>query len=104
VDLERTTLVVRPVVPGAARFPDGPRAQLAALAPEDVASAALAVVVDPCRLPPDPAQPAARAFDYTVEASSPGRQPLHVVAAFHATVAAAACPGHPRSLASSSLP
>jgi hypothetical protein len=104
VDLERTRLVVRPAVPGAARFPDGHRAQLAALAPEEVASGVLRVAVDPCRLPPDPAQPGMRAFDYTVEASSPGRQPVHVVAAFHTAVAAAACPDHPRSLASSSLP
>ena len=94
VELDRTTLVVRPAVPGAAAFPDGHRAELAAFPPEDVASAALRVVVDPCRLPPDPTRPGARAFDYTVEASSPGRPPVRVVAAFHAAVDAAACADH----------
>jgi hypothetical protein len=75
--------------------------ELAAFAPEDVASVAFPVVVDPCRLPPDRIQPRARAFDYAVEAISPGRQPIRVVTTFHAAVDAAACADHPLPLASS---
>jgi len=91
VDLRRTTLVIQPAVTAAVAFPDGARAELAAVAPEDVATATVAAVVDLCALPADPAQPGFRAFDYTVEVRSPGREPIQVSAAFH-TAIAATCP------------
>jgi Fungalysin metallopeptidase (M36) len=91
VDLLRAAIVIRPAVAAAVAFPDGPRAELVAVAPEDVAMATVAAVVDPCALPADPTQPGLRTFDYTVEVTSPGREPIQVSAAFH-TAIAATCP------------
>jgi hypothetical protein len=90
VDLENTSIEIKPAVPAAVAFPDGRRIHLAPLAPEQVATAARAVVVDACRLPPHPSQPGFRALDYTVTATSGGRQPLHSDATYHLAVAAPA--------------
>jgi len=87
VDLTHASLEIKPAVRAAVRFPDGHRVQLAPVAPEQVATAALAVVVDACRLPPHPSQPGFRALDYTVTATAGGRQPLRSAATFHLAVA-----------------
>ena len=92
VDLAFTVLEVKPAVPAAVRFPHGPIALVGAIVPEQVASPTVPVVINPCRLPADPAQPGFRAFDYTVKATAPGLPTLQREATFHASVAAGACP------------
>jgi hypothetical protein len=88
IDLTHTRIVIQPAVPAAVTFPDGRRTEVAAIAPEDVATATIAAVVDPCRLPADPTQPGFRVFAYTVEATSPGRERVQVSAVFRAAIAA----------------
>jgi|GEM_PF-7081820 len=84
VDLARASIEIEPAVRRAVTFPDGRRVRLATFAPEEVATATLAVVVDACRLPPHPTQPGFRALDYTVIATAGA---LRGEASYHLAVA-----------------
>jgi hypothetical protein len=93
VDLAHATIEIKPAVPAAVAFPDGRRVRLAPIAPEEVATAVVAAVVNACRLPTHPSQPGFRALDYTVTATAAGGPSLHRELTYHLAVAApATCP------------
>jgi len=93
VDLRNTGLVeqtaaieVTSDVPAAIAFPDGARVEVGATGHEQGATATLAVVVDACRLPEDPAQPGNQIFAYTVTASTPAPGEVTVRATYQVTL------------------